>query len=136
MTTQDQTINNIIERLSKLEAVVFSAEMKPSPTPLLKSPSLAEIVRGKKMKNGQEKIASIIGFYEKEMGRLTVSILDIEEGWSKAKFTGRYAPMLLKRSVQDGLINDYGNEKGYVLTQTGESFYQELKNKHGSKYNN
>lgn len=84
--------------------------------------TIAEIIRGKLFKSGQEKVAVIVGYYEKTLHQIPVSEKDIRTGWISGKFDGKYRSNLLERAVGDGLIRDLENG-AFDLSQTGEKFF-------------
>ncbi len=125
MELQEDINKKIFERIEKLEKTVFSTE----PVKSFKSDkvqSIAEIVRKKKLDNGQKKVAAIVGYYEKIGNKSMVTHADMRTGWKSAKFDGSFANILAARAEKDGLISSYGEKDSYVLTQTGEDFWKEL----------
>ena len=90
-----------------------------------KAVTLAELVKGFKFQNGQEKVAAIIGYWEKVEGKSEVPVKDIEQAWRNGKLDGSYHPNYLQRAVADGLIREL--DKGvYDLSQSGEGFFEKL----------
>lgn len=83
-------------------------------------------MRKKKPENGQQKVAAIVGYYEKIKGVDSVSHADMRTGWKEGKFNGNFANILATRAEKDGLISSYGAKDSYVLTQTGEEFWEDL----------
>ena len=124
----EEQIAKIIERLEKLEGAVFPKAGTPSFSSAAKPKTIAEVMKGKKFENGQQKVAAIVGYYEKQLGNKEVSEADIKAGWRDSKFVGGYAAMLRIRAEKDGWISDYQKNGKYVLTQSGEDFYQTLTN--------
>ncbi len=122
--TQEQINQEVFNRLKNIESLIFSQSAAYKPTSKLIT--LAELVRDKEFKNGQEKVAAIVGYYEIELGKTSITNSDVQQGWRQAKFNGNYAPELMKRAVKDGLVNDYDAKGNFVLTQSGEKFYNEL----------
>lgn len=122
----ETTIEDILTRLNKLEAVVFVTGGRPAGTKSVgtKARTLPELIKGKTIKNGQEKVAVIVGYIEHELSSHAVTPDDIRSAWRQAKFNGGYAPILLARAVATGLVSNYGTKGNYVLTQSGEEFYQ------------
>jgi len=84
--------------------------------------TLAELIRGKSFKAGQEKVAVIVGYYEKILHKEAVKEADIKEGWKKGKFDGKYSPNLLARAIKDGLVRNI--DGSLDLSQTGEKFFE------------
>jgi hypothetical protein len=118
-------MEELVSRITKLEEAVFAPAFKPE-SRAIKQRTLAELIKGKTLKNGQEKVAVIVGYYERMLGKESVTPDDMREGWKQARFNGAYAPILLARAEGDGLVSNYGHKGNYVLTITGEEFYQSI----------
>lgn len=84
--------------------------------------TLAEIILGKRFKSGQEKIAIVVGYYEKIFKKSSIKEAEIKAGWIRGKFNGKYRSNLLERAVGDGLVRDL-EDKTFDLSQTGEKFF-------------
>ena len=125
MASQTDNNEDILRRLEKLERAIFASGTS-APARGGKTPSLPEIIRGREIRNGQEKIAAIVGYLEKIRGQEAVSMADMRAGWREAKFDGGFAGILVTRAVKHGLISNYGSKGSYVLTQTGEDFWERL----------
>ncbi len=125
MTSQADINKEILIRIEKLEKAVFSGTTPKTPK-AVKALSLAEIVRKKKLENGQQKVAAIVGYCEKIRGIEAVTNADMRAGWKEAKFDGAFANILTTRAEKEGLISSYGTKDSYVLTQTGEDFWEGL----------
>ncbi|MEK7640914.1 MAG: hypothetical protein AAB389_02880 [Patescibacteria group bacterium] len=126
----DTTNKKIIERLERLESTVFGS--KPAATRLEppsseKQISLPELARKNGLKNGQQKIAAIVGYYEKIVGTKPIDTKLIQEGWRNGRFVGSYQSVLLQRSIEDGLVRDLDGSQ-YDLSQTGEKFFHDFIN--------
>lgn len=120
-----EDIKNIIERLEKLEKIVFSPDNHQSSGfgGAGKQKTLREVVRGKYFRNGQERVAAVVGYHEKVL-RSPIHKDKIEEGWISAKMDGDFAPIYLTRAKGD-LIRVA--ESGICdLTQTGEDFFEKI----------
>jgi hypothetical protein len=120
----NKEIKNIIKRLEKIEAIIFSAPNEKLVSNNKKK-TMVEIVKGVKI-NSQQKVLFIVGYYEKILGKNNVTENDIKVGWKEAKFDGSYANFALVRALKEGYINDYDKNKSYILTQTGESIFDSL----------
>lgn len=86
-----------------------------------KQKTLREIVRGKSFKNGSEKLAIIVGYYERILGT-RIKRDDLGKEWEEAKMPGVY-----KTNLLDDALNIYirirpGEECD--LTQSGEDFFE------------
>ena len=86
-----------------------------------KQTTLAEIIRGKSFKSGQEKIAVIVGYYEKIIRKNQIKEVDLKTGWKSGKFDGKYNRNLLNRAIKDGLVRNI--DTNIDLSQTGERFF-------------
>lgn len=87
-----------------------------------KTITLPELARRNASQNGQQRLMTIVGYFEKIKGEEQISIADIQQGWREGKFTGDYAAVYLHRAIKDGYVRE--REKGsYDLTQTGEDFF-------------
>jgi hypothetical protein len=118
-------INEIEKRLEHLEnAQVTSTTIKKNEK---KQKTLREVVKGKKFHNGPEKIAVIVGYYEKILGSL-IHKSKIKDEWINAKLDGTYKTNLLKDAEGEYIRVLSSGECD--LTQTGEEFFDKfLKNK-------
>ncbi|MFM2423637.1 MAG: hypothetical protein RLZZ70_22 [Candidatus Parcubacteria bacterium] len=88
-----------------------------------KQPTLREIIKGKKLKNGPEKIAVIVGYYEKIIGRL-IDKKDIRQNWTEAKIDGAYKTNLLGDAA-GAYVRVHTNGE-CDLTQSGEEFFDNI----------
>jgi len=84
--------------------------------------TLAEVIRGKSFKAGQEKVTVIVGHYEKILHKEAIKEADIKEGWKKGKFDGKYNSNLLARAIKGGLVRSI--DSNLDLSQTGEKFFE------------
>lgn len=117
----EKTLKNILNRLDKLEKVVFGENNVPS-TYFKKRITLPEIIRGRKFKSGQEKITIIVGYYEKIISKTPIRESDLKEGWKIGKLDGKYNPNFIARAAVwvrniDGDLD---------LSQTGEKFFDDF----------
>jgi hypothetical protein len=119
---QKQINKQILERLEKIERTVFPQDPKESAASTSKKPkTLAELIFGRKFKNGQEKIAVIVGYLEKLQRKPAIKEVDIKQEWKNGKFEGNYANELLRRATRN-LVRDC-KDGIYDLSQTGEKFF-------------
>lgn len=110
-------------RLKKLEDAVFGTSSAFSAKS--KQIALSEISRSPLLKNGQQKVAAIVGYHELISQDGPIAMPLIKADWIKAKFSGKCDPKLLERSIIDGLVREVG-ENTYDLTQKGESFFEDI----------
>lgn len=115
----EKALKNIITRLDKLERVVFTGNTS-SVTPK-KTVTLPEIIRGRKLRSGQEKIAVIVGYYEKICLKNPIRQTDLKEGWKAGKFNGKYNSNFLVRAIKAGWVRSIDSDLD--LSQSGESFF-------------
>lgn len=113
-------LKNHEERLRALESTTGGTA--PAPKGGKKQLTLPEVVKGKDFKSGQEKIAVIVGYYEKTLGTTPVTATSVKEGWRLGKFDGKYNPNLLARAIKDGFVRNI--DENLDLTQTGEKFWE------------
>lgn len=106
-------------RLNHLESGLRPAT-KSSDGVTDKQKTLREIVKGKKFKNGSEKIAAIVGYHEKMIGKL-INKVDIGKNWVNAKVDGTYKTNLLDDA--NGIYVRIHTNGECDLTQTGENFF-------------
>lgn len=126
----EEQIKTILAQLADHEARLKSLESgTPSAAvPVVtgigdKQKTLREIVRGKKLKNGPEKIAVIIGYHEKIVGKL-INKDDIRKDWTEAKFDGTYKTNLMD-DASGTYVRVHSNGE-CDLTQTGEDFFDQF----------
>ncbi len=125
----DEQIQKILGQLEDHERRIITLEKgKGEPSPQAtnfdgskKTLTLAEIVRGKSFRSGQEKVAVIVGYCEKVVHKNPIKESDLKQGWKEGKFDGKYANTLLLRAIKDGLVRDIGGD--FDLSQTGEEFF-------------
>jgi len=86
-----------------------------------KALTLPEIIKGKNFKSGQEKVAIIIGYYEKVSKVESIKESHVKKGWNIGKFNGKYNPNLLARAIKEGLARNINGNLD--LSQTGEEFW-------------
>jgi len=118
------------KRISVLEGNLTSSDSKI--TSKVKELTIAELIKGKKFHSGQEKIATIVGYCEKTLKLEKIDEGKIKTNWVNGKLDGKYRSNLIERAVGDGLIRDLENGT-YDLSQTGESFFEELLHKNDGK---
>lgn len=118
-------LEKIVERLERLEQAVFSTKISSSKPLTVKNISLPELIRKRTLQNGQQKVAVLVGYMEKIENKSQIAMADIKDAWRRAKFDGGFANVLVTRAVKDALIADYSSDGNYVLTQTGERFWEE-----------
>lgn len=128
MKTSEEMYRDLLQRVERLEKAIFpkdgSSRANVNATKKLRS--LPELVKARPPQNGQQRVAAIVGYMEKMEQRTTIRLPDIKKGWAVGKFDGGFANVLVTRAVKDGLIADYNSEGSYVLTQSGESFWDQL----------
>lgn len=129
--SNDKNLQNILDQLKSHEKRIRALEERNSTTVKTtsdqrtpKQMTLAEMIRGKKYKSGQEKVAVIVGYYEKLERKDQIRNSDVKEGWKIGKFDGRYNPNLLARAIKDGLVRNI--DGNLDLSQTGEKFFDNL----------
>jgi len=126
--TQDQ-IKEILASLADHENRLQHLEGTVPPSSALsagrKQKTLREMVKGKKLQNGQEQIAAIVGYYEKILGQ-HIPKDRIKEEWANAKMDGTFTAMYLSRA-KDTLIRIHADGT-CDLTQSGEEFFAKLIN--------
>lgn len=128
----DAQLQKILKHLSGHEERIRALE-GPSNTQVARTNSkkgkqitLREVVKGRQFKNGQEQIAVIVGYREKELGTM-IHKDKIKSEWINAKMMSKYSPNFLNRA-KDDLIRVHSNGT-CDLTQTGEEFFEKfLKN--------
>lgn len=91
----------------------------------VKTKTLRELAKGKKLTNGREKIAVIVGYHERVLGTL-IHKEAIRDEWKQAKFDGTYKTNLLDDA--DGLYIRVAPSGECDLTQKGEEFFDALTN--------
>jgi hypothetical protein len=122
-------LNDILNRLAKLEAAVFGEANKgPIRRASSKKPvTIIETVKGKNFRNGQTKVAFIVGYLEKIEKNVGIKEKDIKQAWRDGKMDGIYVNELLRRAIKDALVRDL-KDGTFDLTHTGELyFYEKLK---------
>ncbi|MCB2230672.1 hypothetical protein KQH82_08145 [bacterium] len=125
----DKQKDDLVARVERLEKVVFGGADENTYSARSKSgnkkPTIAEIAKGTELKNGQEKVALVVGYLEKVEGRSEIRQSDIKGAWIDGKLQGDYANVLLQRAVKDGLVRNRKNGI-YDLSQSGETFFADL----------
>lgn len=122
-------IPKILERLDDHEKRLCTLEFKgkhgesekASRQEAKKQPTLPEIIKNKNFKSGQEKVAVIVGYYEKIVKSKSIKQSDVKEGWKAGKFNGKYNPNLIARAIEAGLVRNIDSQLD--LSQTGERFW-------------
>lgn len=125
--TNEEIHKDLQKRIERLEKVVFPPDgASPALGATKKQRSLPELVKVHPPQNGQQRVAAIVGYIEKIENRTDIKLADIKKGWAVGKFDGGFANVLVSRAVKDGLIADYSNDGSYVLTQSGEAYWEQL----------
>lgn len=125
--TNEEMYKELQKRVEQLEMVVFPADgASPALGTTKKQKSLPELIKAHPPQNGQQRVAAIVGYIEKIENRTDIKLADIKKGWAVGKFDGGFANVLVSRAVKDGLIADYSKDGSYVLTQSGESYWEQL----------
>lgn len=125
------SLKQIFKKLEDHEMRIRSLEGKKEehidnpPSSSTKEVTLAEVIRGKNLKSGQERVAVVVGYYEKITKKTEINTEDIKKGWVQGKLKGKFRTNLLDRAVSDGLVRDLENGK-FDLSQTGEDFFEKL----------
>ena len=123
----DEQLTRILSQLADHENRLHKLEGPTPPTfaPLGgdKQKTLREIIKGKKLNNGQEKIAAIVGYAEKISGKL-VTKKEIGKIWVDTKFDGTYKTNLVD-DASGTYVRVHSNGE-CDLTQTGEDFFEKL----------
>jgi hypothetical protein len=122
---EEKEIKEILLRIDRLEKVVFGKSDNTLTSKGGKQLTLPELARKKILKNGQQKIAIIVGYYEKIQGKKDIQRKDIIQGWKDGKFVGSYSDVLLDRAIVDGLIRDL-KDGTYDMSQSGENLFSEF----------
>jgi hypothetical protein len=116
---------DIEDRLRRLEAAVFGGDpdirLKPR-----KPVALSQLSRSPLLTSGQKKITLIVGYNELMQHNPPISLLQIKEQWTAAKFAKKCDPKQLERAIVDGLVRDPEGKHAYDLTQDGEDFVREI----------
>ena len=125
----DAILSSLQELHTKIDAMSGARPVAAAPSVLItqskKGLTLPELARRAKLSNGQQRVAAIIGYFEKLQGKDEVIAADLQQGWKDGKFPGNYAPVYLSRAIKDGLVRQ--KAKGfYDLSQTGEDFFINL----------
>ncbi len=118
----DTEFKKLVARVEKLEKLI------QTPTPARKhgkQRTLPELIKGKKFKNGQQKVCIIVAYCEKYGDKKSVLENEIAQGWRDGKFDGAYARTLLDRTIGDGLVRDL-KDGTFDLSQSGDEFYEEF----------
>ena len=123
--TQEEKMKSLSERIEKLEKAVFGNIPVSIKTNSSKPLTITALARKDNVKNGQQKLTSIVGYYEKILKKDKITEADIKEGWKDGKFIGTYANSLLQRAIKDVLIRDL-KDGTYDLTQDGENFFETI----------
>ena len=120
------SVGDIEARLKKLEDAVFGEDApKSSAKSGAKQLALSQLSRNVLLKNGQQKVAAIVGYFEIVLQASPIDMNTIKSEWTKAKFVGKYDAKLLERAITDGLVRELDG-KVYDLTQKGEDFFSDL----------
>jgi len=128
----DKVLKQILEKLNQHEKRIGAIERrdlvamkgKELSATEEKNLTLPEFIRNKSFKNGQEKIAVIVWYYEKILQEKSIKEVNLKEGWRVGKFDGKYNPNLLIRAIKDGLVRNINGD--IDLSQTGEKFLEDF----------
>jgi hypothetical protein len=125
----DILIRSVDQLHAKLDALAGTGTAAQLPASIIKPSgkgiTLAELARRSSLENGQQRVAAIVGYFEKIQDKDEILIPDIQQGWKEGKFSGSYAGVYLHRALKEGLVRQ--KSKGaYDLTQTGEDFFANL----------
>jgi hypothetical protein len=117
----NKILADLTNRVEALEKAVFISKVRQKSSG--KQLTLAELARRAPLKkaNGQQKIATIVGYFEKVVDQGPSKPELIKQGWKDGKFAGKYNPSFLNRAVGD-LVRSLGDGT-YDLTQAGEDFF-------------
>ena len=132
--SNENILQKVLFRIEALEKRVQSIEenLKGDTSVVnssAKALTLAEIIRGKKFKSGQEKIAIIVGYYENIAHKTPIKESDLKEGWKLGKFDGKYNPNFIARAAS--WVRNI--DSNLDLSQTGEKFFNDfLKSSNGN----
>jgi len=126
-------IKSVTDQLENHEMRILALEDKNKSTKVTntitagqqKQATITELIKGKKFKSGQEKIAVIVGYCEKILKLQPIREDDIKKNWVKGKFDGKYRSNIVERTSRDGLIRDI-EDGTYDLSQSGESFFEDF----------
>lgn len=121
----NETIKSILIRLEKIEQFLFESPVLEKTAAKKKEITLPELVRNKKFKNGQQRVAVIVGYCELVTGKQDISIKDIESGWMDGKLKGSFSDSFVRRAIKDGLIRNK-KDGTYDLSQTGEAYFSDF----------
>lgn len=120
-------MNSDIEaRVKKLEEAVFGNGAEYQLAKSSKQVALSQLSRSTLLSSGQKKIALIIGYNELISGNPPISLPEIRDQWTKAKFKGKCDAKQLERAIVDGLVRDPDSSKSYDLTRDGEDFVKDV----------
>jgi hypothetical protein len=125
----DALIHSVDKLHLKIDTFVGAGKVSPIDLPIIKSSgkgiTLTELARRSDLENGQQRVAVIVGYFEKIQAQNEILTSDIQRGWKDGKFSGKYAGVFLHRALKEGLVRE--KSKGaYDLTQTGEDFFSKL----------
>lgn len=112
------------KRLAEIEKNRSGLTHTQDSQPKTKQQTLPELVKGKTITSGQKKIAIIVGYYEKILGKSPINESEIKSGWRIGKLDGKYANTLLQRAEKDALIRNFNGD--IDLSQTGEQYFADF----------
>jgi hypothetical protein len=133
MSDLNSKIDSLLESVQELHKKIDLLAGSPSQTTALqtitkssnKKITLPELARKATLSNGQQRIAAIVGYYEKVLSNEDVLVSDLQQGWKDGKFPGSYAAVYLHRALKEGLVRQK-DKNIFDLTQTGEDFFSGL----------
>lgn len=118
--------DDIEARLKKLEDAVFGdGSLQTFAKTGEKQLALSQLSRSLLLKNGQQKVTVIVGYFEIILQAPPIDMNTIKSEWVKAKFVGKCDAKLLERAITEGLVREFDG-KTYDLTQKGEDFFYDL----------
>ncbi len=108
-------------RISKLEGIL------PSNLPMgdNKQRTLRELIKGRKLNNGQEQLSVIVGYFEMVIKK-PVHKNALKSEWISAKMLNKYDASFLARAKNVFFTVDSSDQ--CILTQTGEEFFEKFIN--------
>lgn len=119
-------IQEFVDQLSEHERRLRMLESRPKRPDGVsnsrgKTRALPEIIKGQNFRSGQEKVAIIIGYYEKVLRQPAIKESTVKEGWRIGKFDGKYDHNFLVRAIKNGFVRAI--DDNLDLSQTGERFW-------------
>ena len=117
---------NLEDRVTRLENIsVDRSNVVMNKNDLNKQVTLYELIKDKSFKNGYQKIAMIVGYYEKVI-KNPIHRDELGSKWFEAKFDKVYKTNLLSDAM--GLYVRVSDDGICDLTLTGEKFFDSIIN--------